>query len=161
MHLTPSKHSEMWICFTANAMQVCVLPDAKPTQMMPSKRRAATREAMSPFLRRSELGLAASESFFRSVKVLLWGGELQVYLCSRTRESESVIRAHWLEMLAAGSHVPGQLPLHSSALFCYLAKIFLCVHWDASLRQSFIRSWKYFACFTQTIHVKSSPFSFI
>lgn len=84
-----------------------LLPATNPVQMMPSKSRAATREAMSLFLRGSELRLAAS---LQSVKQLLWKGEDTCrYLYRCARESESVI--HW--SLTGNRH-----QAHTCPVFC-------------------------------------------
>lgn len=131
-----SKHSEIWACFTV----VCVLPDANPTQMTPSKSRAATREAMSPFFFRGcELRLAASVSLFRRVKVLLWEGEQQVYLYLQKRKRKfALVLNDW----KSGKVGTGLTRARTSPLLSLwlLAKILLCVFSDDSLRQVFIRA---------------------
>lgn len=159
-------HSLIRVCFTARAVRVCVLPAANSAQTTTSRSRAATREAMSPFLRRSELRSAASESLQECGGVAVRVGCCRC-IYAPIKESESVICAHWLEMvkkLAPDSHVPSQLPLHSSTPLFFHAWIFLCVFPD-SLRRiftgAFILHDKYLLSFIQSIHALQWDSQFI
>lgn len=99
--------------------------------MIPSKSRAATREAMSLCLRRIRAQVGC---VFGSVELLLWLEEDTCrYLYRCARESESLI--HWLEIGKKNATRLTRVP----CLLC-LAKLFLYVLEDASLGPVFIKA---------------------
>lgn len=133
-------------------------------QMTPSRRRAAMREAMSLFLLRSfEWRLAASVSLFRRVKVFAvrrraaTGVFIQLFQWKWKCDRCSLLE---VEKLATDTHVPSQLPLHSS-LSCSLPKHFpACLPWGRSLSGcSSLRRNTFHTAYDPYMHYNYSPFT--
>lgn len=133
-----------------------VLPDANPTQMTPSKNRAATREAMSPFFFRGcELRLVAS-GWVSSGEWRCCCEEPSgrcIYTCKR--ENESLPCARWLEINESWqwSHTCPNFTPDFSLAACQNPPVSL-FRWfpEAGLYPSILLLWLTKPCVPHTIH---------